>query len=235
MKLLKALTSAFAFLALFSAALLVPAGLIPDGAWVWPRAWALLAAIGIITTAGSVALAYLRPASFAVRQQGIVADRARRQPLIDAVGAAVYFAFLLGWFVFIPLDVFRFRLLPQPSDAAAALGGVAAIAGLLIGQFAVAQNQFAAPTVQDQTADGQRVIDSGLYGLIRHPLYAGNLLVFGGSALWLQSTAALVAVAGHLGFTLARIAVEETMLRATLPDYGDYARRVRGRLIPYVF
>jgi protein-S-isoprenylcysteine O-methyltransferase Ste14 len=100
--------------------------------------------------------------------------------------------------------------------------------------LAVAQNRYAAPTVQDQSGLGQEVVDTGLYGLIRHPLYAGNLLSWAGASLWLGSTAALLGVLGLVLFTVARIAVEEAELRRTLPGYEAYARRVRARLIPFL-
>lgn len=141
---------------------------------------------------------------------------------------------MAGWFAFIPADVFWLKLLPPPGPALVALGAVATVVGAGMAMLAVAQNRFAAPTVQDQLGEGQQVIQHGLYGVIRHPLYAGNLLAFAGAALWLGSTAALFGVMGMFGFTLARMHVEETWLRANLPGYMDYARRVRGRLIPYV-
>jgi protein-S-isoprenylcysteine O-methyltransferase Ste14 len=76
------------------------------------------------------------------------------------------------------------------------------------------------------------VIDTGVYAVIRHPLYAANLLLFGGLALWLGSWAAFAGLAVLLVATIGRIAIEEAHLRASLPGYADYARRVRGRLVP---
>jgi len=182
---------------------------------------------------GSGILAVLRPASFEVRQQGFVA-RGKRQPLIDAVGLFVYLAFILTWLAFIPLDVFKLKLLPAPSDAVSVAGLMAAVAGLTASCVAIGQNPFAAPTIHDQSGSGQRVIDTGLYGLVRHPLYAGMLFLYAGMALWLGSYAALIGALGFLFFTLARIAIEEAWLREHLPEYAAYARRVRWRLIPLV-
>ncbi|WP_293904810.1 isoprenylcysteine carboxylmethyltransferase family protein [Phenylobacterium sp.] len=235
MAVLKGLFAALAVVMAVAALLLVPAGLTAGGTWVWLRAWIAVAAIAIASGAGSAALAVFRPANFAMRQQGPVASKPQRQPLIDAVGLVAFLVYLVAWTAFIPLDVFSLRLLPSPSTAASLAGGLACVAGLLITQVAVAQNKFAAPTIHDQSADGQMVVDTGLYGLVRHPLYAGNLLFYAGLALWLGSTAALVGVVGLLLFTLARIVIEEGYLRANLPAYADYARRVRGRLIPFVF
>jgi protein-S-isoprenylcysteine O-methyltransferase Ste14 len=141
---------------------------------------------------------------------------------------------MMVWFAFIPIDIFRLRLMPAPGVALSALGAAATIAGVVVAYAALAQNRFAAPTIHDQTSDGQRVIDTGLYAVVRHPFYAGLLLVYAGAALWLGSYAALIAASGFLVMTLARIVIEEAYLRQTLPAYAGYARRVRGRLIPHL-
>ncbi|CAN5513690.1 isoprenylcysteine carboxylmethyltransferase family protein [soil metagenome] len=212
------------------ALVLVSAGL--EGTWIWPRGLAFAGGHAAISMAGAVALALFKPATLRVRRQGVVAPPERRQPLIDAVGTVALMVYWLAWLIFIPVDVFQFRLLPPPPRLVADLGGALALFGLLLNQLAVWQNPFSAPNVQDQSAGGQRVIDHGVYGLIRHPIYAGNLLLFSGAALWLGSTAAFVGVSVLLVATIGRILVEEAYLRANLSGYEAYARRVRGRLIP---
>ncbi len=209
--------------------LLLTAGL-ACGVWIWPTAWAFLAAFAVMACSASGLMAVLRPASFQVRQRPLVAGREDRQPLIDALGLVAYVACLAAWVVFIPLDVFRLRLLPPPGPFAGAAGVVCLVAGVAVSNVAIAQNRFAAPTIHEQ--EGQRLIDSGLYGVVRHPFYAGMLMVYVGIALWLGSWAAALACFAFLIMTLARIVIEERHLRAALPDYAAYARRVRGRLVP---
>lgn len=232
MRALKGLRSALAFTVPVAVLLLVPARLVAGGTWTWPRGLVFIAVLAAMTVLGQVMLAIFRPESFAVRQQAFVADKARRQPLVDAVGLVAYLVFLVAWVAFIPLDVFALRLLPPPPAWVAGLGLAAAATGYGVAQLAIWHNRFASPTIQDQA--GQQVVDTGVYGLIRHPLYAGNLLFFAGSALWLGSTAAAVATVIQLAATLLRIRIEEAHLRAALPAYADYAHRVRGRLIPFV-
>ncbi len=210
--------------------LLIPG--LAAGTWAWPTAWIFLGVFGTCCVAASGLLAVLRPASFRVRQQGLLAPAERKQPLLDAAGLVIYALFMLGWFASIPLDVFRLTLLPAPSTAVQVLGALAAICGLSIAHVAIGQNRFAAPTIHDQTAEAQQVIQSGLYGLVRHPFYAGMLLVYPGTALWLGSYAAAIGSVGFLVMTLARIAMEERYLRDHLPGYVAYAERVRARLIP---
>jgi protein-S-isoprenylcysteine O-methyltransferase Ste14 len=136
--------------------------------------------------------------------------------------------------VFIPLDVFRLHLLPTPNVWVSTSGGLALVIGAALTPIAVWENRFATPNVQDQSGQGQRIVDTGVYRLIRHPIYLGNLLLFGGAALWLQSYAAFAGIGVLLVMTVGRIVIEERDLRARLPDYKAYARRVRGGLIPFV-
>ncbi|HEY2709566.1 MAG TPA: isoprenylcysteine carboxylmethyltransferase family protein [Caulobacteraceae bacterium] len=215
--------------------LLIPAGLIPGGTWLWSRGLELVGAFALVTTVGNVALACLRPEHFQVRQQSVVASKEKRQPLLDAVGSVGLLAFGAAWLVFIPTDVFALRLLPQPSELISVIGGICAVVGAALTPLAVWENRFATPNVQDQGGQGQRVVDTGIYGLIRHPIYAGNLLLAGGAPLWLGSyAAAAIGGAVLLAMTVGRIVIEEAHLRANVPGYADYAHRVRGRLIPFV-
>jgi protein-S-isoprenylcysteine O-methyltransferase Ste14 len=218
------------------AALLIlgPAAVLSVDARPWDRGVVLAGVLTATLIGWNIALATRRPESFAGRARPYVEGAARKQPLIDAVGSVAYLIFVLAWLAFIPLDVFRLRLLPPPPAWAAGVGLAAAVAGPTVAFLAVWQNAFATPAIADQSDRGQRIIDTGVYGVIRHPLYAGNLLLFAGAALWLGSVAAALATVVHLVATLARIGIEEDFLRQRFPDYADYARRVRGRLIPFV-
>jgi protein-S-isoprenylcysteine O-methyltransferase Ste14 len=217
-----------------AALLVMPAGLLPDGTWLWSRALWFVGVYGAICVGSNMALAVMRPAQFRVRQQGVVAGKGRKQPLIDAVGSSILVAYALAWVGFIPLDVFRLHLLPAPGPLASAIAGVCVVVGAALTPLAVWQNEFATPHLDDQADRGQRVVDTGIYGVIRHPIYAGNLLLFGGMAVWLGSWAAFAGVGVYLLATVGRIIIEEGQLRASLPGYVDYARRVRSRLIPFV-
>jgi protein-S-isoprenylcysteine O-methyltransferase Ste14 len=230
----EALRSALLGLALVAVPLLVAAGLTPGGGWLWVRGLAFVSVLGAISGIGNLALSIHRPAHFRVRQQGVVAARGKGQPLIDAVGAAMLIAFGLAWLVFVPIDVFRLHLLPAPSLWVSTAGGLAVVVGAALTPIAVWENRFATPNVQDQSGQGQRIVDTGVYRLVRHPIYLGNLLLFGGAALWLQSYAAFVAMGVLLVATGARIWLEERQLRAQFPEYRVYAKRVRGGLIPFV-
>ena len=107
--------------------------------------------------------------------------------------------------------------------------------GFVIVLAAIYQNSFAVPIVEDQTERGQTLVDTGLYGVVRHPLYLGMLPFFAGIALWLESYASMIAVSVLLMVLIARIIVEEKVLRKTLPGYAEYMEQVRDRLVPFVW
>jgi protein-S-isoprenylcysteine O-methyltransferase Ste14 len=81
----------------------------------------------------------------------------------------------------------------------------------------------------------QRVVDTGSYGVVRHPMYTGFILYVVGSALWLESYASVLVGLLLSGGIVARIFLEESFLRRELPGYDAYMQKVRYRLIPYVW
>jgi protein-S-isoprenylcysteine O-methyltransferase Ste14 len=234
MQIVAAVRAAMSLVVGLAILLLVPAGLVPNGTWQWPRAWIFIAAAGAFVLASTIAMAIWRPASFAVRQKPVIAEKDKKQPLVDKLGVPIYLAYVVAWLVFIPVDVFYLQLLPPPGPIVIAAGVVMTLLGIGFGQLAVAENQFAAPTIHDQSAEQQRVVDTGVYGVVRHPIYTGNLLMFSGMALWLGSYAAVAGVSVMFAATLARTVIEERWLRENLTGYEDYARRVRSRLIPFL-
>ena len=215
-----------------AALLLVPAGLVSGGAWRWPRALVFLAAYCVILEAGAIVFAIAAPASLKARLRGPVS---RKQPLADRIVTAILMLSMFAWIIFIPIDVFDLKLLPAPPFVVSLCGGVLFLVGFAIIMTAIYQNSFAVPIVEDQTERGQVLVETGLYALVRHPLYLGALPFFAGLALWLESYSALIATPVLIGGLVARIFVEENTLRRTLPHYAEYTQKVRYRLIPFVW
>jgi len=206
--------------------------LIPAGSWHWPRAIQFLVVYGFFLLASIVALARLAPASLEAR---LTAPFAKSQPMADRVVTPFFIVSFLAWLAFIPIDVFRLRLLPVPPLEVSVLGAAVSLAGYAAIWTTLFQNAFAAPIVKDQSERGQVLIDTGLYSRVRHPFYLGFLLFFTGLALWLESYASVLALLLPFVFLMARIKVEERTLRETLPGYADYMERVQYRLVPFVW
>ena len=212
---------------LFSVLLLVPAG-----TWHWPRAIIFLVVYGFLVLVSVIALARLAPASLEARLQPPVA---KSQPVADRVVSLFLILSICAWFLFIPIEVFHLRLLPPPHLTISIIGAALFLAGFGVLLTALFQNAFAAPIVKDQSDRGHVLIDTGLYGRIRHPFYLGFLLFLLGIALWLESYASVLALPVLLVFLIVRTFVEEKTLQETLPGYVGYMTRVRYRLIPYVW
>ena len=227
MLMLKGLIGALFQILLFAGLLLIPAK-----TWYWPRAIQFLGVYGIALSIATVFLAKYAPSSLRARLE---LPAAQSQPKADRLVTRLIILAILAWFVFIPSDVFYLQIFPPPSLAISILGAFVGLAGFVILIAAVFQNEFAVPIVRDQTERGQVLIDTGLYGLIRHPFYLGFLLFFAGIGLWLESYASVLMLWVFLGLLVARILIEEKTLRDTLPGYRDYMKKVKYRLIPFIW
>jgi protein-S-isoprenylcysteine O-methyltransferase Ste14 len=139
----------------------------------------------------------------------------------------------LAWFVAIGLD----RRM-HGSDIAVALqavGWAMLLASTAFIMWVMRTNSFAAPVVKLQTERGHRVISSGPYAWVRHPMYSGTVLFFVGAPLLLGSWWG-VAMAPLFAILFAiRAGIEERALIAGLPGYADYTEHVRYRLIPGIW
>lgn len=113
------------------------------------------------------------------------------------------------------------------------LGDVLVAVGLIVSLGVVFQNRFAGASIRVEP--GQQVVSTGMYGVVRHPMYVGNVIVVIGMPLALGSYWALLAVFVTLPVLAARITDEEKMLRAELDGYAAYTEKVRYRLLPYVW
>jgi protein-S-isoprenylcysteine O-methyltransferase Ste14 len=110
------------------------------------------------------------------------------------------------------------------------VGDVLVTVGLGVVALVIIQNSYAAATVQVQ-AD-QKLVSTGLYGLVRHPMYTGNLIMMVGIPLALGSYLGLVFVIPGLIVLALRIRDEEQLLAQELTGYREYTQKVRYRLAP---
>jgi protein-S-isoprenylcysteine O-methyltransferase Ste14 len=199
--------------------------------WDWWEAWTY-AIIYILTFAISRVLA-------ARRHPDIVAERARFLqhentqtwdqkliPLLGLVGILVMVVCgldeLLGWS-------------PELSLALKMIALVIILAGHVLGTYALMENRYFSGTVRLQTDRGQQVVSSGPYQWIRHPGYAGALLAYLATPLFLDSIWAYLPTSLLMALFMLRTALEDRFLQDELVGYRDYANRVRYRLIPGVW
>jgi protein-S-isoprenylcysteine O-methyltransferase Ste14 len=211
-------------MAIFAGLLLLPAG-----TWAWGRAWVFLGVVLIATVATVVSL----PRELLDERMKPLVQKG--QPLADKILVLLLVATFCGMLVFIPLDVFRLQLLGKPGAFVSFLGLLLFIVGWGIMAFALKANAFAAPVVKHQEERHQTVVDTGVYGVVRHPMYAGAAPMIIGMALWLESYAAALLSSVPIGILVLRILAEEQFLRRELQGYDAYTKRVRYRLIPFLW
>jgi protein-S-isoprenylcysteine O-methyltransferase Ste14 len=186
----------------------------------------------VIASISAVLLAILAPSSLDARLEAPISAK---QPLPDRIATAVLVAAMAAWFIFIPIDVFRLKFFAAPSLGVSIFGAVVSLAGYCIVLLTIYQNKFAVPVVRDQAERGHTLVDTGVYGHVRHPMYSGFLVMFAGLGLWLESYASLVALILVFLALLPRILIEEKTLEKTLPGYPDYMAKTRYRLLPFAW
>jgi protein-S-isoprenylcysteine O-methyltransferase Ste14 len=205
---------------------------LPAGTLGWWRAWLLLS----IICAGSVAsVAGLFPGRKDLLRERLKSPIQKGQPLADKIVLMLFLMSFYGLIVFIPLDVFRFHLIATPGALVSSLGMFLFLAGWWIVFLALRENVFAAPVVKLQEEREQKVVDTGVYGVVRHPMYAGGILFIVGIPLWLESYAGALLTLVPIGTIVLRTLFEERFLIRKLKGYEAYMKRVRYRLIPFLW
>jgi protein-S-isoprenylcysteine O-methyltransferase Ste14 len=204
---------------------------LPAGNWGWVQGWAFIA---IFTVGSTLFVAWLiqrDPALLASRMD--VSARAG-QPWWDRVFLFGFIAFWFCWLAFMAAETQRWHWSHMPAWLEA-FGGLLIVAGFAATMPVFAANSFAAPVIAVQGERAQRVIDSGPYALVRHPMYAASALYLIGMPLLLGSWYGLLGTAAFLIGVSLRAIGEEQKLARELPGYAAYMARVPWRLVPYVW
>jgi protein-S-isoprenylcysteine O-methyltransferase Ste14 len=213
----------------FGVTLLALALFLPAGTWRWPEAWAVIGLYVAFAVPVGLWLLRTNPALLARRL-----DWSHRAPKKwDRVLMALYTPVYVAVYVVAGLDV-RYGWSDVP-------GGIRAAAFVLVAAFYVLltlvlrENAFLSRVVEVHPEAGHRVITTGPYACVRHPMYAGYVVWLPATAVALGSVPALVpATIISLGM-LVRTVLEDRTLHAELPGYPEYAAKVRWRLLPHVF
>jgi protein-S-isoprenylcysteine O-methyltransferase Ste14 len=204
----------------------------PAGTLHWWRAWVFLAVTVAVMALAIFSIFPDNADLFSQRAKGIIQ---KGQPLWDRVLVILLVVSYVGQIVFIPLDVFRFHLVSKPGELVSFLGLALYVAGWWIMTLAMKVNPFAVPVVRLQKERQQRVIDTGVYAVVRHPMYAGFVPMVVGPALWMESYVAALLAIIPIAVLAMRSVFEERFLKRELKGYEAYTEKVRYRLIPFVW
>jgi len=115
---------------------------------------------------------------------------------------------------------------------------IAAASALFLAAYALyaevmRENAYLSRTIKVEA--GQKVVDTGLYGIVRHPMYAATVLLFLMIPLILGSWYALIAFAFYPAAIVVRLKDEEALLTRELPGYAEYQKKVKYRILPFIW
>ncbi|SHJ07829.1 methyltransferase family protein [Pseudobutyrivibrio xylanivorans] len=127
---------------------------------------------------------------------------------------------------------FRFQWIVLPKWAIVVATGIFLVAYLLYAEV-IRENEFLSRTVEVQ--ENQKVVDTGLYGIVRHPMYSVTLLLFGAMPWVLGSPISFIIMLVYIPIITKRIINEEQVLKEGLEGYSDYCEKIRYRIIPFIY
>jgi len=198
---------------------------VPAGTIAWWRGWLLMGVLFVpVLVAGAVMLV---KAPDLLRKRLDAREREAEQRTVLALSALMFVAAFavaglgvrLGW--------------PALPGWVSWTGAAAFLCSYALYAEVMRENAYLSRTIEVQ--EGQRVVDTGLYGIVRHPMYSATLALFLSMPLVLGSAPAFVIMLAYLPIIAKRIRNEEAVLAEGLEGYPEYMQRVKWRLVPHVW
>jgi protein-S-isoprenylcysteine O-methyltransferase Ste14 len=216
----------------FAAAVILPARVWGHAPWSWGRGWIMIGVFLLVHVIGTLRIVRTN--------SGLLHERARLgaqpgRPIADKVLLLAFTQGYAGVLVVSSGDAARWHIWPAPPAAAAWAGLALFAAGWALVLRALETNAFAVRVVRHQPERGHRLVDVGVYRIVRHPMYAGLCAVMIGVPLWLGSTLGLLCAIVPIAMLALRILVEERVLKDAVAGYQAYTQRVPRRLVPGVW
>ena len=197
----------------------------PAGTLAYPEAWRFMALLFVpMVIAGFVMMAKCPEL---LRKRLNMKEKLGEQKQVIAASAAM---FVTGFAACSLSFRFGFLLLPHPVSWA---GSALFLLAYLLYAQVLRENAFLSRTIEIQ--ENQHVVDTGLYGVVRHPMYSATILLFLSMPLILRSALGFVIFLVYPAIIIKRIKSEEAFLHENLEGYTAYTRRVRWRLIPLIW
>lgn len=198
---------------------------LPAGTWDYWQGWLMMGVLFIPMFVAGVVMMFVNP--FLLQKRLDAKEKQKDQDLVVKLSGLM---FLIGFIVAGLGRRFGFYMLPDGVSIGAAV--VFLVAYLLYAEV-LRENTYLSRTIEVQ--EGQKVVDSGLYGVVRHPMYAVTLLLFLSMPLLLGSVYAFLVFLVYPLIIAKRIKGEETLLATELDGYSEYVKRGKYRLIPWIW
>ena len=198
---------------------------LPAGTPAYPQGWLLMGILFIPMFIAGLVMMAKNPAL--LRSRLNAKEKQREQSIVVKLSGLM---FLVG-FILAGLS-YRFGWLMLPRWVSV-LGAVLFLMSYSLYAEVLRENTWLSRTIEVQ--EGQTVVSTGLYGIVRHPMYAVTLVLFLSMPLVLGSALAFFVFLAYPFIIMKRIRNEEEVLARDLPGYTEYLKKVRWRLIPFVW
>ena len=198
---------------------------LPAGTLRFPKGWLLMALL-FIPMFGAGVVMMLRDPALLEKRLNAKEQQGEQKEVIWQSGVMFIAAFVLAGLNF------RFDWISLPDWVVWAASALFLLAYLMWGEV-LRENAWLSRTVEVQ--EGQRVVDHGLYGVVRHPMYSASVLLFLSMPLVLGSIFSFLVMLAYLPIIAKRIRSEEKLLKKELPGYEEYTERVKYRMIPFIW
>ncbi|MBD5137976.1 MAG: isoprenylcysteine carboxylmethyltransferase family protein [Ruminococcus sp.] len=195
------------------------------GTFHWRNAWLLMGILFIPMFFAGIVMMLKNPELLKKRLNA--KEQQSEQQLVIKLSGLM---FVIG-FVIAGLN-FRFKWIILPDCVSWIASGIFLLSYLLYAEV-LRENTYLSRTVEVQ--ENQKVIDTGLYGIVRHPMYSVTVILFLSMPLVLGSVISFVIFFAYPVIIAKRIRNEEQVLEADLQGYAEYKKKVRYRLIPFVW
>ena len=198
---------------------------LPAGTWYFANGWLLMGALFIPMFLAGIVMMLKNPAL--LRSRLNAKEKEADQDLVIKLSGLMF----LAGFILAGLD-FRFGWSKLPGWVSS-LGAVLFLGSYVLFAEVLRENTWLSRTIEVQ--EGQTVVSTGLYGIVRHPMYSATLVLFLSMPVVLGSVPAFLVFLCYPFLIAKRIRNEEQVLTRELPGYREYKRKVRWRLIPYIW
>ena len=198
---------------------------VPAGTLAWWRGWLLMAILFVpMFVAG---LVMMTKAPDLLRSRLDAREEQAEQRTVVALSGLMFVA------AFVVAGLGRRFGWSQLPEWASCVGAVVFLAAYALYAEVMRENAYLSRTIEVQ--EGQRVVDTGLYGVVRHPMYSATILLFLSMPVVLGSPLSFAIMLAYVPIIVKRIRNEEKVLAKELEGYEEYLRRVRWRLVPHVW
>ena len=198
---------------------------LPAGSVHYVRGWLLMALLFIPMLIAGFVMLFKSPA-FLEKRLNAKEKQATQKGVLAFSGLM-----FIGGFVVAGLD-FRFGWSNVPDAVVIAASALFLLAYALYAEV-MRENAYLSRTIRVE--EGQTVVDTGLYGIVRHPMYSATVLLFLMIPLILGSWYALIVFAFYPAIIILRLKDEEDLLSRELAGYEDYKKKVKYRLLPFIW